>query len=395
MKKLKICLCMQGNREWFGGIEYTKNMILALNSLASEDQSSFELSLLSIETIDRTLYEKILPYVKDLFFMSSLPTPSFFNRAYRRIDRFVSGNNDYEYHTFFKDQRFDFVYPFSFNSKRSTPYRFASWIPDFQHKHLPHFFSEEEIRKRDELFQMIATYAPMVILSSKTAQADFRIYFPRFAEKSRVLSFATSPDPSWYIPDPFKIQEKYALPDKFFMICNQFWMHKNHTTVFHALHELEKKSIRPALVCTGSTQDPRDTSYMEYLQKMIDEFGIRDRLYILGMIPRFDQIQLLRCSIAVIQPSLFEGWSTVVEDARCLGKHMLASDISVHKEQNPPYCVFFQPESYEELAGHMEESWVKLVPGPDPEREYKARQAAMEAVKAYGDRILDIARGTS
>ena len=100
MKKLKICLCMQGNREWFGGIEYTKDMILALNSITSEDQSSFELSLLSIETIDRTLYEKILPYVKDLFFMSSLPTPSFFNRAYRRIDRFVSGNNDYEYHTF-------------------------------------------------------------------------------------------------------------------------------------------------------------------------------------------------------------------------------------------------------------------------------------------------------
>ena len=38
-------------------------------------------------------------------------------------------------------------------------------------------------------------------------------------------------------------------------------------------------------------------------------------------------------ALAVIQPSLFEGWSTVVEDAKAMNQKMILSDIEVHREQ--------------------------------------------------------------
>lgn len=395
MKSLKICLYMQGNREWIGGIEYTKNMILALSSLPADVQVTFELSLLSLRTVDRFLYDDAVPKVKNLFFTDTLTAPSLPERMYRLIDRALTGTNDYRYHLFFRDQHFDFVYPFHFGRHLAGPYRMAGWIPDFQHKHLPHFFSEEEIRKRDTRFTQIATYSPTVILSSRTAEADFRTHYPGFAHKTRVLTFKTSPDPSWYEPDPLETQRRYSLPDTFFIVCNQFWKHKNHMTIFQAMRRLREQSINPVLVCTGNIEDHRDRSYMEHIYKTIDEFGIRDQVYILGLIPRIDQIQLIRRSIAVLQPSLFEGWSTVVEDSRCMGKHILLSDISVHKEQNPPHCVFFRPESPEELAGHMAQWWERLSPGPDPDEESRARQSAVDAVRDYGYRILDIARGAS
>ena len=39
----------------------------------------------------------------------------------------------------------------------------------------------------------------------------------------------------------------------------------------------------------------------------MDELGINDDVEIVGHIPKLDQIALLKNSIAVIQPTLFEG----------------------------------------------------------------------------------------
>ena len=50
----------------------------------------------------------------------------------------------------------------------------------------------------------------------------------------------------------------------------------------------------------------------------------------------------MRKAMAVIQPSLFEGWSTVVEDARALGKPMILSDFPVQIEQDPPSSDYFE-----------------------------------------------------
>jgi glycosyltransferase involved in cell wall biosynthesis len=394
-KQLKICLVLQGNRNWMGGIEYTKNLILALSALPHDVRSSLELSLLSIKTIELSLYEQVIPFVDKLFFMDHLPAPSFLSRAYRILDRAVSGNNDCRYDIFFKGQGFDFVYPFYFNRHMSAPYRYAGWIPDFQHKHLPKFFTDNDIKKRDAQFTQIATFTPLVILTSKTAENDFNTYFPQFSNKTNVLPFKVNPDPSWYDPDPSVIQNKYFLPDKFFIVCNQFWQHKNHATIFKAMHHLQKQEITPALVCTGNIEDHRDRNFMSLIRQMMADLGIGSQVHILGLIPRLDQIQLIRRSIAVLQPSLFEGWSTVIEDARCLGKHILASGISVHKEQNPPLCTFFNPESHEELAHLMAELWRDLDPGPDLDNEKIARQAAVDAVRSYGFRFLDIVKGTS
>jgi hypothetical protein len=47
---------------------------------------------------------------------------------------------------------------------------------------------------------------------------------------------------------------------------------------------------------------------------------------------------------AVIQPSLFEGWSTVVEDAKALNKWVILSDIAVHREQLSINVDFFNPK---------------------------------------------------
>ena len=87
------------------------------------------------------------------------------------------------------------------------------------------------------------------------------------------------------------------------------------------------------LVCTGSTYGFRGDDYFKRLSAYMDEHGLRIRVHVLGLLPRAEQIALLKSASAVLQPSRFEGWSTIIEDAKSLGKAILASDIAVHREQ--------------------------------------------------------------
>ena len=67
-------------------------------------------------------------------------------------------------------------------------------------------------------------------------------------------------------------------------------------------------------------------------------------------------------SIAIIQPSYFEGWSTVVEDAKAMNQFVIASDIAVHKEQlKVNYCLF-DPKNDQELAEKIEQRLVSAQP---------------------------------
>ena len=107
--------------------------------------------------------------------------------------------------------------------------------------------------------------------------------------------------------------------------------------------------------------------------------------------PRLDQIQLLRCADAVLQPSLFEGWSTVVEDARALGKRIFLSDIPVHREQNPPGAVYFDPNEPADLAAAIDREWNNLTPGPCEDEEMIARERQGELIAAYARDLMAIA----
>jgi glycosyltransferase involved in cell wall biosynthesis len=106
----------------------------------------------------------------------------------------------------------------------------------------------------------------------------------------------------------------------------------------------------------------------------------------------------MRRACAVIQPSLFEGWSTVIEDARMLGRPLIVSDIPVHREQIETSGTFFEPTNPLSLAHALITMDSSLEPGPDPAREAQARQELdrryQKSIEGFL-RILEIERRSS
>ncbi len=390
-KPLKIGLIMQGGRDWIGGSEYIKNLILALGSLPDEVRSTFEIHLISSDPLSHELKAQLSNYVVAFYHDSQGLAPrTFQNRSRWYLARKLFKMSDPRVEELIKQQQFDFVYPFV--TKQSRRYRAAAWIPDFQHKYLPKFFTDSEIQGRDHSHSFIAKHCETVVLSSKTAAEDFKKFFPEVAEKAKVLSFKTSSSPSWYEGNPEQTQQKYNLGDRFFLISNQFWQHKNHLLVFEALKLLKNRGLEPAVVCTGHIYDHRKPDYSDTLLSTIHRLGLANQVHLLGLIPKLDQVQLMRRSLAVLQPSLFEGWSTLVEDASLLGKAMILSDLPVNLEQDPPHSVFFDHTSAESLAQQIEVFWAARSPGPDMEAEKQALENSHADIQAYGCRFLEIAK---
>ncbi|HEY9632643.1 MAG TPA: glycosyltransferase family 1 protein [Coleofasciculaceae cyanobacterium] len=394
-KPLRIGLIMQGDRNWIGGTQYIKNIILALGSLPEEVRSTFELCLITSKSLDSSLYSEIVPYLKDIYDLEvDLEPLTLSNRLRWKLIETLLKQDNPRFDALIEKNNIDFLYPSFSQCGSPKSYRSAAWIADFQHKYLPQFFTESELRWRDSSYELTARHASSVVVSSKTAKADFQKFFPKAAHKSKVLSFKSYPPSEWYETDAQQIQKEYSLPDRFFLVSNQFWKHKNHLVIFKALKLLQEKSIYPTVICTGHLYDRRQPDYIDIVLQTLHQLDIAKQVYLLGLIPRLSQIQLMRRSLAVIQPSLFEGWSTVVEDARCLGKPIIVSDIPVHLEQNPPHSLLFERNSPESLASLLADWWEHLSPGPDPEQEAIAKTNNLSEVQAFGYRFLEIAKGS-
>ena len=271
--------------------------------------------------------------------------------------------------------RADIVFP-NWNVPARTAATQLHWIPDLQHRRLRGTFSVAERLKREVAFVRFAVPARRIVVSSEAVRRDAARAYPPFARKLRVLRFTTVVPSGLAETDPAQTLERYGLEPGYLFLPNQFWKHKNHAAAFAAAASFDRM-----LVCTGAVEDHRDPGYFERLTRDLGE-----QVRILGTVPRDDYLQLLRGAAAVVQPSLFEGWSSVVEDARAFGKPIALSDIAVHREQDPPGARFFTATDPQELAAAVEAALAAPVV---PEATALAAQALRAS--AYGRAFTTLA----
>jgi glycosyltransferase involved in cell wall biosynthesis len=193
--------------------------------------------------------------------------------------------------------------------------RAIQWIPDFQEERFPQFFSAAELRARRRRNAQWLRRHRHVMVSSEDVRGDLLRHYAGYRTRTHVIPFASFVDRHLKGVDVEQLRAKYSVPDRYFICSNQLWRHKNHAVILRALAELRTEAPNPPVVFTGKEHDYRNRTYAPSVRALADELGLGERARFLGMLPRSDQLGLTAGAVAVIQPSLCEGWSTVVEDA--------------------------------------------------------------------------------
>lgn len=303
-----IAIPFELNEGWLGGSYYIRNLISAM-ALLPADRQPFILLVSDREDSFRFIAESGYPHLGRV-------------------------TND-EFRALADAGAVDVVFPHPVCDQEA---RTISWIPDFQELHLGYFFADDEIaRRRGHHRRRFATAG--LIVSSEDVRNDVDRFYPGECSRIAVVRFA-----SFDGFDPGRVDEtrvKYGLPECYLFCANQVWLHKNHILVLRAVSLLRDMGVDVHMVFTGNEADYRVAGYAAFLKQQATEWGIADRVHFLGFIPRDDQLCLMRGARYIVQPSLFEGWSTVIEDAKSMGKFVVASDLAVHKEQLTEACRFF------------------------------------------------------
>jgi len=191
-------------------------------------------------------------------------------------------------------------------------------------------------------------------VSSESSRAECEKYYPQSRGRIRVVPFAAQLPPEAMSLSVAEVMGKYHLPREFFYLPNQFWVHKNHRVMIDALEVLQGRGVSAVVAASGALADYRHPQLLQRLESRVAELGLASQFRFLGLIPRADVYALMRGAVAIVNPSLSEGWSTNVEEARALGVPMVLSDIAVHREQAGDRAVFFDADSAIAAAGAME-----------------------------------------
>ena len=221
------------------------------------------------------------------------------------------------------------------------------WIPDFQCFHLPHLFTKEDVSQRKELYKWTIEYSKNLVLSSNTVKNDLlSLYHKNNFPNLHVLRFATFNEyPKQVAGSNFGIDRPY------FICPNQFWGHKNQIAILNAIKFLAKDFLPFQIVFTGKEHDPRNPSHFDnVIRPELGNAFVANNVLFLGFIDRDVQLSLIGQSMALIQPSKFEGWSTVIEDGMFFNKPIIASDLEVNQEQLGNLGFFFENDDFIKLS---------------------------------------------
>ncbi len=265
----------------------------------------------------------------------------------------------------------DFVYPALETPKFSLIKTKIFWKEDFQECYLPENFTKEDIAYTESFFKLLADNPEYhLVLSSESSRNDLIKFYGSIRNPIHILRFV-SLVPKLQADKVPALMKQYNISCRYFIVCNQFWPHKNHITVIESVARLQREGFKDfKVIFTGKTSSHRNQEYFPSLQKRMDELGIADHFVVTGFLDREDQLLMMQNAIAVIQPSLFEGWSTVIEDAKALNKYVLAADLDVNMEQMTENVSFFGRLNADELAMQMK----KVLTDPPVVKEKDYRQ---------------------
>ena len=349
---IRVGFSFEMTGSWLGGINYFRSLIGAILSLpqrqiepviflAGPDRDKLAREFPNVEIVTTSLLER-----KTLAWLA------------RRVVQRATGRDLLLEHTM-HGRRIDLLsHSGTLGAGASIPT--IGWVADLQHRRLPELGDPAESAARDAVVERWARECSALMFSSRAAHGDFGQFYPAVVKATHVPTYVIPFVPLTQPVDDSQAQRvaaQYGLPERYFYVPNQFWAHKNHRVVIEAALALQGQGKPVELVFTGGAQDYRNPGHYEALLELAAPLEIHARF--LGVVPYADVLALLQGSIAVINPSRFEGWSSTVEEARNLGKCILLSDIDVHREQAPARGVYFDPDDAYALAEKMISVWQK------------------------------------
>lgn len=376
-KRPRIGIILNFRKSWMGGLIYLVNMVNALNYLEDEDRP--EIIVFYNKELEFLTKEMEYPYLQMLEWKFEDIQKGYYRSLLECKNIFIDD--------IITEFELDGIFPVNDRPVKSSKAirektKIVGWIPDLQHKFYPHFLGKKRIFLRELRIKILLKNTDDLVVSSNDVASHFqRFYQLKKDLRIHILQFVTIIK-NVDFSNINALCNKYNVPGEYYMVSNQFTNHKNHFVILKALAELKKSGQKVHFVFTGKMEFKGNDEYIKTVREMVIVYGLKDCTSFLDVIPRQDQLCLMKYAKAIVQPSFFEGWSTVIEDAICLQVPVIAANLDVNIEHLNDKGTFFDPNDEKQLADILVN--FKSSEGSEIYEPYHLR------IERYGKKFLEI-----
>lgn len=228
-------------------------------------------------------------------------------------------------------------------------------------------------------------HASRIITVTKTIQNDLiQIFGNKVSSKITPIYHATDPEASKTINynkvrgDIQNLAEKH----RFFFYYGQIWRpHKNVNHLIEAFNlycskKTDEKDI--ALILSGQHKDSFPTD--------------NPRIFLTDYIDEDERKLLLSHCIALLYPSLYEGFGIPILDAIAHGKPVVCSDLPVFKELFNGAALYVNPQSVSDIANGMHAVMTHYQEAQQRVAQFYAKNAHKFSAKKFADDIIQTLR---
>jgi len=229
-----------------------------------------------------------------------------------------------------------------------VPYVATIW--DLLHRLQPYFPEAADNGIWENREQGLSRYlqrASIIIAGSERGKQEIEHFYQVPAERIRVLRF---PTPSFAIDPPSvdnqQVLLKHDLEAGFLFYPAQFWAHKNHVNILHALNLLRRKhQLKLHIVFVGS-----DRGNKKYIEQIVENLNLEAQVHFLGFVPQEDIIGLYRSALALTFLTFNGPGGIPPLEAFALGCPVIASQLPGSKELYGEAAILADPTSPEEIS---------------------------------------------
>jgi glycosyltransferase involved in cell wall biosynthesis len=182
----------------------------------------------------------------------------------------------------------------------------------------------------------------------------------------------------------------HLVSGRFFLYPANLWRHKNHELLLTAFAMARQQGLPHdfIMVCTGD-----GVGRLEELRQLVKDLGVHESVLLPGFIQEGDLEGLYQHSLAVVFPSLYEGFGMPVIEAMARGIPVTCSNTTALGEVAGEAALLFHPGNPQQIATAL----LKLAREPALRQNMiqqglqQAKQYAQEAVMAqeYWDLLLE------
>jgi hypothetical protein len=320
--------------DWLGGYNVIKNLILSINL---NKPKNLQIFVFIKESESKKYFRDLNVNIIKTNFFGNI---SFARRVYSKLQILFFGKSKF-FEDFFLKYKINLVSHYM-PLGRNSEIKSFSWITDFQHLYYPQYFTFLQRFFRTINIFYSAISSSKIILSSNASASDLKKIINFNLKKIFVHPFFFVNYNLRNIININKLKKKFNIKKKFFFLPNQYWFHKNHLLVLKSIVDLKKRyNLSINIISSGSMYAKNSKIYYQKVDDFIEEQGLRDNYKYIGIVSEKELWSLMYYSLAIINPSEFEGWNTSVMQAKALSKYNIISNIKAHIEQKNSKTILF------------------------------------------------------